>query len=149
MRRSTLIFILLFIVMAGAYYYLKNRAEPSDTADIAVTLEPATEIRYLFDAEDGTPNRIRLETNTGEAIELARDPDAENAWVVIQPFEAAADQGSSEAAASQVTTMSITGSVPNVESKDVGLDNPHYKIIVEFSTGVGRIAEVGVHSKMI
>src|SRR5262245_25381013 len=136
MRRSTLVFVLLFLVAAGAYYYLKNRAEQTDTADIAVTLEPATETRYLFNAEDGTANSIRVESNIGEVVELARDTDAENAWVVKRPFEAAADQGSSEAAASQVTTISIVSSVPNVEPKDVGLDDPQYTITVEFSTGV-------------
>ena len=144
MRRSTLVFVLLFLVMAGAYYYFKNREQPTDTADIAVTLEPVAETEYLFEAEDGTANSIRLEANTGEAVELARDTDAENAWVVRQPIEAAADQGSAEAAASQVTTISITSSVPNVEPKDVGLDEPQYTIVVEFSTGVERIAEVGV-----
>ena len=82
--------------------------------------------------------------NTGEVVELARDTDAENAWVVRQPIEAAADQGSAEAAASQVSTISMSSSVPNVEPKDVGLDNPQYTIVVEFSTGVERIAEVGV-----
>lgn len=144
MRRSTLVFVLLFLVMAGAYYYFKNREQPTDTADIAVTLEPVAETEYLFEAEDGTANSIRMEANTGEAVELARDTDAENAWVVRQPIEAAADQGSAEAAASQVTTISITSSVPNVEPKDVGLDDPQYTIVVEFSTGVERIAEIGV-----
>jgi hypothetical protein len=144
MRRSTLVFVLLFLVMAGAYYYFKNREQPADTADIAVTLEPVAESEYLFEAEDGTANSIRIEANTGETVEVARDPDAENAWVVRQPIEAAADQGSAEAAASQVTTISISSSVPNVEPKDVGLDEPQYTIVVEFSTGVERIAEIGV-----
>ena len=144
MRRSTLVFVLLFLVMAGAYYYFKNREQPTDTADIAVTLEPVAETEYLFEAADGTANSIQLQANTGEVVELARDTDAENAWVVRQPIEAAADQGSAEAAASQVTTISISSSVPNVEPKDVGLDDPQYTIVVEFSTGVERIAEVGV-----
>jgi hypothetical protein len=144
MRRSTFVFVLLFLVLAGAYYYLKNRTQPSDTADIAITLEPQIETEYLFNAEDGIPNRIRLEASTGEVVELARDADAANAWVLKQPIEAAADQASSEAAASQVTTISIASSVPNVERKDVGLDVPQYELVVEFSTGVERIAEIGV-----
>jgi hypothetical protein len=144
MRRSTVVFVLLFLAMAGAYYYLKNREQPTDTADIAVTLEPQAETAYLFNPEDGVPNSIRLEAQTGEVVELARNADAENAWVVKRPFEAAADQGSSEAAASQVTTISITNSVPNVDPKDVGLDVPQYKLVVQFSNGVERIAQIGV-----
>jgi hypothetical protein len=134
----------LFILVAGAYYYLRNRTPATDTADIAITPQTLTETEYLFNAEDGTPNRIRLEASTGEVIELARDPEAENAWVVVEPTEAAADQGSSEAAASQVTTISITSSVPNVERKDVGLDVPQYKLTVEFPNNLERIAEIGV-----
>lgn len=144
MRRSTLVFVLLFVIMAGAYFYLKNRSQKTDTADIAITPETLTETKYLFSAEDGAPNRIRLEAQTGEVIELERDANAQNAWVVKQPLEAAADQASAEAAASQVTTISITSSVPNVEPKDVGLDVPQYKLVVDFPNNVERIAEIGV-----
>src|SRR5262245_50460699 len=104
MRRSTAVFLLLFLVMASAYYYFKNRAQPPDSADIAVTLEPQAETRYLFNSEDGVLNRIRIEAATGEVIDLAQD---ENVWVVEQPFEAAAEQGAAGAAASQVTTIRI------------------------------------------
>jgi hypothetical protein len=144
MRRSTLVLVLLFIVVASTYYYLRNRTPSTDTADIAITPETQTETAYLFSADDGTPSRIRLEASTGEVIELAREAEAENAWVVVEPLAAAADQGSSEAAASQVTTISITSSVPNVERKDVGLDVPQYKLTVEFPNNVERIAEIGV-----
>ena len=142
MRRSTTVFVLLFLVMAGAYYYLKNREQPTDTADIAVTLEPQAETGYLFNAEDGVPNSIRLEAQSGQVVELARNE--ENAWVVQQPFEGAADQGSSEAAASQITTISILNTIPDLDPKDVGLDVPQYKLTVKFANDVERIAEIGV-----
>ena len=144
MRRSTLVFVLLFAIIAGTYFYLKNRSQKTETADIAITPETQTETKYLFSADDGAPNRIRLEAQTGEVIELARDANAENAWVVVEPLEAAADQASAEAAASQVTTITITSSVPNVQPKDVGLDVPQYKLVVDFPNNVERIADIGV-----
>ena len=144
MRRSTLVFVLLFAVIAGAYFYLRNRSQKTQTADIAITPDTLTETKYLFTAEDGVPSRIRLEAQTGEVIELERDANAQNAWVVKQPIAAAADQASAEAAASQVTTISITSSVPNVQPKDVGLDVPQYKLVVDFPNNVERIAEIGV-----
>ena len=144
MRRSTVVFVLLFLAMAGAYYYFKHRPQAADTADIAITPAAQTETSYLFNAEDGAPNRIRLEAHTGEVVELAREAEAENAWVVVKPIEAAADQGSAEAAASQVTTISITSTVPNVDPHDVGLDMPQYELVVEFPNNVERIAEIGV-----
>lgn len=148
MRRSTVFFVLLFIIMAGVYYYLKNRetqidtAETTATAGSAATLQAPTETPYLFSAEDGVPNSVRVQAHTGEVVELARND--QNAWSVNQPFKAAADQGASEAAASQITTISITNSLPNIDPKDVGLDVPQFKLVVKFSSGVERIAEIGV-----
>ena len=139
MRRSTVIYILLFLGMAGAYYYLNNRPEP---ADITVTVEPETVVEYLFSSADGVPTSIRMESQTDEIVELARN--AENAWALVLPFETAAEQGASEAAASQITTIRITDRLPNINPKDVGLDTPAYKLIVQFTSGVKRIAEIGV-----
>jgi len=138
MRRSTVIYILLFIAMAGAYYFLNNREKP---ADIALTLSPEDTVSYLFSSSDGVPTSIRVEAKTGEVVELVRNAD--KAWVVKLPFEASAEQGSSEAAASQITTIRITDRLPNMNPKDVGLDAPDYKLIVKFDN-VERIAEIGV-----
>jgi len=139
MRRSTVIYLLLLLVMAGAYYYLNNRPQP---ADIALTFEPQAEVSYLFAAEDGLPTSIRIESKAGEVVELARN--AENAWVLILPLEASAEQGSAEAAASQLTTIRIMDRLPDISPKDVGLDTPQYKLIVKFTNDVERIVEIGV-----
>ena len=139
MRRSTVIYLLLFLAMAGAYYYLNNRPEP---ADIAVTVGPEAVVEYLFSSDDGIPTRIRVESQAGDVVEIARN--AENAWALILPFEASAEQGASEAAASQITTIRISDRLPNISPKDVGLVEPEYKLIVKFTSGVERIAEIGV-----
>ena len=123
MRRSTIIFLILLALMAGAYYYLNNRAK---TADSSATAEPTTEVSYLFTSTDGVPTNIHIESKTGDAVEVARGAD--NAWALILPAKAAADQGSVEAAASQVTTLRVLARLPDVAPKDVGLDVPHQKI---------------------
>jgi len=139
MRRSTVVMLVLFLVMAGAYYYVNNREQP---ADIEVTLEPQEEVSYLFKAEDGLPTNIRVEAASGEVVELARNAD--NAWEIKQPFEAAADQGSSEAAASQLTTIRIIDEVTGIDPKELGLDSPEYTLVVKFNNDVERIVEIGV-----
>jgi len=141
MRRSTIIFLLLFLVMAGAYFFLNNRnkAEP---ADIALTLEPGSEVTYLFNASEGVPTSIRIESKAGEVVEAARGAD--NAWALILPVEASADQGMSEAAASQVTTMRILDHVSNVDLEILGLKVPEYTLTVKFTSGVERKADIGV-----
>lgn len=139
MRQSTVIYLVLFLVLIGAYYYLNNREEP---ADIALTLEPTTEVSYLFTAEDGLPTSIRIESKAGDTVEVARNP--ENAWALILPREATADQASAEAAASQVTTMQILDRLPDIDPEIIGLTDPDYNILVKFTSGVERNVKIGV-----
>jgi hypothetical protein len=63
---------------------------------------------------------------------------------VILPDEAAADQGSAEAAATQVTTMRILNRVPGLAPEAVGLDDPEYIFSFQFTGGSERVVEVGV-----
>src|SRR5688572_6704656 len=139
MRRSTVIYLLLFLVLAGTYYYLDNREQP---ADISLTIEPSAEVSYLFTAEDGLPTSIHIESKSGDTVEVTRD--AENAWVMTQPIEGKADQASAEAAASQVATMQIVDTVPDVDPDIVGLTDPEYTLTIQFTSGVERKAEIGV-----
>lgn len=139
MRQSTVIYLLLFLVSIGAYYYLNNREQP---ADITSTLEPAAEVSYLFTAEAGLPTSIRIESKAGDTVEVARN--AENAWVLILPREAAADQASAEAAASQVTTMQILDRLPDIDPEIVGLTDPEYILVIKFTSGVERNVKIGV-----
>ena len=140
MRKSTIFYILLLIILAGVYYYLNNREEPA--ADIAITLEPEPEVSYLFGFEDGTPSSIHIESKSGEIVEVARGAD--NAWLLTQPIEAAADQGLVDAAAGQIAIMQILSRLPELAPQDVGLDDPEYKINLKFTSGVERNLEVGV-----
>lgn len=138
MRRSTVIFLLLFLISIGAYYFIKNREEP---AEIAITFEPQDIVTYLFNAEDGIPTGIRIEAKIGEVVEVVRN--AEGAWELIQPLEASADSASMEAAASQITTLRIEDTIPDLDLDVVGLKEPEYTLTVIFGD-MERKAEIGV-----
>ncbi|MEP0804990.1 MAG: DUF4340 domain-containing protein [Chloroflexota bacterium] len=139
MRRSTLFTLLLFLLVLGAAYYFNNRAK---TAEAEATPQPTLPpIEYLFPPADGFPTRIRVESKAGEVVEVARNE--ENAWALTLPEKAEADQASSEAAATQVTTMRIVDRVPSLPPEAVGLDVPEYKFTFEFPSGE-RTVEVGV-----
>jgi hypothetical protein len=141
-RPATVVYIVLLLVLVGAYFYLKNR-EP--VADIAVTSEPGAEVTpetYLFTAEEGTPTSIRIESKAGEMVEVARGQD--NAWELTQPEETRADQAAAEAAASQVTTMRILDTVPDLDPSIVGLEDPEYVLVIKFSGGEERTVDIGV-----
>ena len=140
-RRSTVVYIVLLLALAGTYYYLNHRAKP---ADIEVTAEPSADIQqgYLFTPADGTPSSIRIESKAGQTVEIARGAD--NAWTLTQPIEAKADQGEAEAAASQIATMSILDTVPEIDPTIVGLETPEYILTVKFTNGVERTVDIGV-----
>jgi hypothetical protein len=137
--RSTVVYIVLLLVLAGVYYYLNRREKP---AEIELTPEPSAEVSYLFTAEDGTPTSIRIESKAGETVEVARGDD--NAWALTQPVEAKADQAAAEAAASQVSAMRILDTVPGVDPNIVGLQDPEYVLSVKFTGGGERTVDVGV-----
>jgi len=140
-RRSTVVYIFLLLVLAGAYYYLNYRERP---AEPELTVEPGSEVaqEYLFTAEEGIPTSIQIESKSGETVEVARGED--NSWVLNQPVEAKADQGSAEAAASQVTTMRILDTVPDVDPGIIGLENPEYVLTLNFAGGGEQRADIGV-----
>lgn len=140
-RRSTVVYIILLFILAGVYYYLSNREQP---AEIELTVEPGAEVseEYLFTIEEGTPTSIRIESRSGETVEVARGED--NAWALTQPKEAKADQGAAEAAASQVATMRILDTVPDVDPGIVGLQDPEYMLTIEFTSGGERTVDIGV-----
>ena len=140
-RRATVVYIILLLALAGAYYYLNNREQP---AEIELTVEPSSEVAptYLFTAEEGTPTSIQIESKAGETVEVAREED--NTWALTQPIEARADQGAAEAAASQVTAMRIVDTVPDVDLEIVGLQDPEYVLTIKFTSGGERTVDVGV-----
>ena len=112
-------------------------------AEIEITPESTQEtITYLFTAADGVPTSMHIEANTGEVVEVARDAD--NAWRVMLPIEGTAEQGSAEAAASQVTTMRVLESIPQIDLDLVGLADPAYTLNVKFSSGKERTVNIGV-----
>jgi hypothetical protein len=140
MQRSTAwIYFFVAAVAVGVLLYFNNRAEPA--ADSAVTLEPQDIVTYLFKAEEGVPTGIRIESKAGEVVEVRRNAD--NVWELIQPLEAAADPAAAEAAASQITTLRIEDTIPDLDLKVVGLQDPEYTMVVSFGD-VERKASIGV-----
>lgn len=139
-RRSTVVYIVILLALAGAYYYLNNRDQPA--ADILVTPGLTDQPTYLFTAESGIPTSLRVQAASGETVEVARDAD--NAWALILPLEAKAEQGASEAAASQVTTLRVLDVVPDVDPEIVGLKVPEYLLTVKFNNSVERTLNIGV-----
>ncbi len=138
-RRSTVVYITILVAVLAVFLYFNFRKEPANAES---TPEPETEVGYLFQAAEGAPSSILVRAKSGETVELARN--AEGAWTLKQPLEAVAEQGSSEAAASQVLTMRILEKIVKIDPDLVGLREPVYILTVKFSNGTERSAHIGV-----
>ncbi len=138
-RRSTVVYITILAAVVGVFLYFNFRKEP---AAAETTPGPDTEVSYLFQAAEGTPTSIMVRAKSGEIVELARNP--EGAWALKQPLVAAAEQSSSEAAASQVLTMRILEKIDKIDTDLVGLKEPAYVLTVKFSNDTERSAHIGV-----
>lgn len=139
-RRPTVVYIIVLLVVISAYLTLRMRGKPAEKSE--ATPQASAAVSYLFAPEEGSPSSIFIQAKSGETVELARN--AENAWALKQPVEAAAEQAGSEAAASQVTTMRILEQVPNIDPGAVGLKDPDYILKVKFTTGMERTVRIGV-----
>jgi hypothetical protein len=138
-RRSTVVYITILIAVLAVFLYFNFRNAP---ASAAPTPTPDTEVSYLYQAAEGTPTGIQVRAKSGKTVELARN--AEGAWALKQPLKAAAAQGSSEAAASQVLAMRILEKIAKISPDVVGLREPDYVLTVKFSNGTERSIHIGV-----
>jgi hypothetical protein len=134
-RRNTWILLILLAALVGFAFYLKNQK-----AKTIAQATPTLGIVYLFNSSEGTPNDIKIVDSTGNSVEVSRN--SSGTWELKAPTEAAADQGSVEAAATQVSALRILNDVqlgPDV----VGLDKPSYVFTVAFSSNQTHKLTVG------
>jgi len=134
-RAGTWITLLVLAAVIGAAYYLKNN--PLETAEADTT--PTGEAAFLFES-DSVVTSIEITPFEGDPVKLERDEA--NVWALTQPTEAEADQGLSEAAASQVTVLSISSEIEG-DPSIFGFDEPTYVITVGFEGGDTGTLEVG------
>lgn len=138
-RRSTVVYIIVLLALLGVYAMLSNRKAPPEAEG---TVIPETQINYLFTADEGIPAGIAIKAKAGNQVELARN--AENAWALARPIEAAADQAASEAAVGQINAMRILEKIPQIDLELVGLKDPSYSLTVKFKDGTERTLQIGV-----
>jgi hypothetical protein len=138
-KRQTWILLALFLALAGFAVYLKYNPQtpaPDKDATPSATIAP---VEFLFSAQEGVVISILIENREGESIGVER---AGEAWSVTKPFEAAADPTSVEAAASQVTALTVLARL-DLDPAAAGLNVPAYTITIGFSSGKSFVAQVG------
>jgi hypothetical protein len=134
-RQNTWILLVVLAALVGFSYYLTNQKIKQ-----AAQATPTTSTATLFSSSDGSPIDIKISDNIGNTFEVVRS--ASGAWAVKAPIVTSADQGFAEAAASQISAITVIGNVqlgPDI----VGLDKPSYVINLTFSSNKTHKLTVG------
>lgn len=139
-RLDTLIAILVLAALIGYTFYL-NREKKN--AEVEAT--PAGEtVSFVFTEADGAPNSIEIKPAAGDAQRVKVARDAKNAWTLTLPIKTEANQGSAEAAASQVSALQIISTLPTDADPSIfGFDSPAYVITLGFARGNTHTLEIG------
>jgi Domain of unknown function (DUF4340) len=136
MKRSTSIVLVIFLALVGMMLYLNKKEPPAEATDVT----PSATVEFLFSDNEGLPASIDIKSNTGEQVVMERN-DA-GIWVLKQPIEADADQGSAEEAASQVTSLRIESRL-EVAPDATGLVDPSYELTVKMTGGTMKTVRIG------
>lgn len=136
-RRSTWIALIILVALGGLIYYLNWEKQVAQVESKDV---PTPTVNYLFGTSDGQPTSIKIEDATGSVVEVARD--ANQAWAISQPFQAEADQGTSEAAATQISSLRPTDEI-DLGPDLLGLDKPAYTVAIGFDSGKQHVMKIG------
>lgn len=126
-RRGTWIALAILLGLVGLSFLLK--AQKTESAEAAT---PTEGLSRLFDDRLGVPSLIRIESATGQAVQLGRNEDG--TWVLEVPEEAAADQAAAQAAATQIGALRILSTV-DLSPEIIGLESPAYHLTLKFEDG--------------
>jgi len=132
---ATRITLLVLILVVGfAYLFNKQKANQQAAAT------PTAGTALLFAYAEGQPNDIKIESSTGQSVEVARNTSG--SWVLKAPTQAEADQASAQAAATQISALRVIGEV-QLGLDVVGLDKPSETITTTFTDGKTHKLTVG------
>ena len=128
----TLLVLILVVVFAFLFNQQKTKQQAAAT--------PTAGTAMLFTSAEGQPNDIKIESSTGQSVEVARNE--KGVWVLKAPTQADADQASAEAAATQIGALQVIGDV-QLGLDVVGLDKPADTITLTFTGGKTHKLAVG------
>ena len=136
MKRSTWLLLVIFLALVSLLVYLNQKGPSAGEVDVT----PTETVEYLLSETDGLPTSIDIKSATGEQVIVERNETG--AWVLKQPVETEANQGSAEAAASQLSSLLIV-SRPGVAPGEAGLAVPSYVMTVKLTGGTMKTVRIG------
>jgi len=138
-KRPAIILLIILALVIGGYIILKDRSSETDEA-----LSTATPASMLFqESEHGNLTLLGIKDNaTGDTLQLKRFSDGN--WIIVAPYESAADQGTVTAAETQLFALKILSSMETAaDFSALGLSTPSYIISLTFVDGSEETIQVG------
>lgn len=136
-RVGTWVTLLILALVVAAAVYMNRQAEETTDADAT----PTAEAQFLF-SQDEFVTSVEVQPLDGETVKIERNES--QAWELTKPDKVEADQGLSEAAASQILALRIIDELDNSKNPaDFGLDEPDFVITIGFEGGKTSTLEVG------
>jgi len=134
-RRGAWFLMLILAALVGLMFLMSSRQEAAEAA-----ATPTAGVRRVFGPENGNVVSIRIETASGEGVDIAKNSTQE--WEVRQPVAGAANQGLAEAAATQVGSLRVLAAVEGAP-EIFGLEEPVYLVRVQFDIAGEHTLEIG------
>lgn len=124
-RRNTWILLVVLAALIGFSFFWTNQKTKQ-----AAEATPTIGTTMLFSSSEGSPSDIKISDSSGKSVEILRS--SSGTWGVQAPIVTAADQGSAEAAATQISAIRILNNV-QLGLDVVGLDKPSYTLNITFT----------------
>ena len=136
-RKQTWILLAIFVVMAGAAFYLQRHPIKNNAN---VTPSPTSQASLIKDWLPGDITRITFKDNQGLSVQLAQTEQGD--WV-LQPDGHAVDAGKVEEIRTEITsTRVITNLDPGYDLAAVGLKSPTG--ILTITNAKGKLVEIHI-----
>lgn len=136
-RRSTLVFLLIFAVLAGSVYYFQKN-ESQEDADLVI---PTQENPLLLHFK-GEIKGISIEHTGSGKTELTKI--SQSSWQVKSHENGEADVSAIQAGIGQISALRIASSLGSeLALKDAGLEPPAFVVKITFDDGSQQKLIVG------
>lgn len=143
-RRSTWIVLGLFILLVG-FVFILQRYQANKAANLA-TVTPTAPPTYLYNLGDAQIDDFRIADNSGQNIELVRDPSS-NKWTIEGVPAEQANSTEIESVSSQLAKIQVQETFTQTLPLDsIGLATPSYTITLTTSAGSQLVTYVGTQN---
>ncbi len=141
MRRSTVILLTIFVLLAVLVWFMQTPDNPIKKAIATSTTVAEGLNRSLINSQKGPISTISIQGSAGKIVTIDK---TSGKWIINMAGDVPADPNLSESAAAQVLYLQILTELDKApDAAGTGLDKPDYTVSVTFSDSSLYKFEIG------